>query len=114
MPDFRFPFSPALAIQTNYEFYALHVARYLPDWLPFMERLRYAHTWRFAIENITRLPFEASMRKMVWQGLFTLSQLGEANIGHYIPDQIVRPKILYPQPTFHIPGEYPKGVAERV
>ncbi|KAK3325975.1 putative O-methylsterigmatocystin oxidoreductase [Apodospora peruviana] len=38
--------------------------RYLPDWLPFMERLRYAHTWRFAIENITRLPFEASIRKM--------------------------------------------------
>ncbi|KAM7204731.1 cytochrome P450 1A2 [Naviculisporaceae sp. PSN 640] len=42
----------------------LPATRYLPDWLPFMERLRYAHTWRFAIENITRLPFEASMRKM--------------------------------------------------
>ncbi|KAK3685203.1 cytochrome P450 [Podospora appendiculata] len=38
--------------------------RYLPDWLPFMERLRYAHTWRSAIQTITRLPFEASVRKM--------------------------------------------------
>jgi len=41
-------------------------ARYLPDWLPFMERLRYAHTWKSAIESITKLPFEASLRQMVW------------------------------------------------
>jgi hypothetical protein len=41
------------------------VARYLPDWLPFMERLRYARTWRSAITNLTRLPFEASLRQMV-------------------------------------------------
>ncbi|KAK3370611.1 putative O-methylsterigmatocystin oxidoreductase [Podospora didyma] len=38
--------------------------RYLPSWLPFMERLRYAHTWRFAIESITNLPFEASLKQM--------------------------------------------------
>ncbi|KAK4185184.1 cytochrome P450 1A2 [Podospora australis] len=37
--------------------------RYLPDWLPFMERLRFARTWRFSIENITKLPFEAAMDK---------------------------------------------------
>lgn len=30
-----------------------------------MERLRYAHTWKSAIENITKLPFEASLRQMV-------------------------------------------------
>ena len=29
-----------------------------------MERLRYAHTWRSAIESITKLPFEASLRQM--------------------------------------------------
>ena len=40
-------------------------ARYLPDWLPFMERLRYAHTWRWAIESITKLPFDASIENMV-------------------------------------------------
>ncbi|KAK0652564.1 cytochrome P450 [Cercophora newfieldiana] len=38
--------------------------RYLPDWLPFMERLRYAHTWRAAIQNITELPFKASLSQM--------------------------------------------------
>ncbi|KAK3328214.1 cytochrome P450 [Cercophora scortea] len=38
--------------------------RYLPEWLPFMERLRYAHTWRSAIQRITKLPFKASVRKM--------------------------------------------------
>ncbi|KAK5656691.1 hypothetical protein OQA88_4237 [Cercophora sp. LCS_1] len=38
--------------------------RYLPAWLPFMERLRYAHTWRCAIQSITSLPFEASLRQM--------------------------------------------------
>ncbi|KAK0629570.1 putative O-methylsterigmatocystin oxidoreductase [Bombardia bombarda] len=38
--------------------------RYLPDWLPFMERLRYAHTWRHAIESITKRPFEASLKRM--------------------------------------------------
>lgn len=37
------------------------LTRYLPTWLPFMERLRYARTWRHAIEDITRLPFEAAM-----------------------------------------------------
>ncbi|KXX75970.1 Cytochrome P450 1A2 [Madurella mycetomatis] len=37
--------------------------RYLPDWLPFMERLRYARTWRSAIENVTRLPFEAALQQ---------------------------------------------------
>lgn len=30
-----------------------------------MERLRYARTWRSAIENITNLPFQASLRQMV-------------------------------------------------
>jgi len=30
-----------------------------------MERLRYARTWRSAIENITDLPFQASLRQMV-------------------------------------------------
>lgn len=30
-----------------------------------MERLRYAHTWKSAIENITKLPFEASLKQMV-------------------------------------------------
>lgn len=39
-----------------------YLARHLPDWLPFMERLRYAHTWRSAIENITSLPFEAALK----------------------------------------------------
>ncbi|KAL2269692.1 hypothetical protein VTJ83DRAFT_1876 [Remersonia thermophila] len=39
-------------------------ARYLPDWLPFMERLRYARAWRPAIEKITREPFEASLKAM--------------------------------------------------
>jgi hypothetical protein len=41
------------------------VARYLPDWLPFMERLRYANTWRWAIQNITNIPFAEAMQKMV-------------------------------------------------
>ncbi|KAK3996610.1 cytochrome P450 1A2 [Cladorrhinum sp. PSN332] len=36
--------------------------RHLPSWLPFMERLRFAHTWRHAIENITNLPFAASLQ----------------------------------------------------
>ncbi|KAH6626478.1 cytochrome P450 [Chaetomium sp. MPI-SDFR-AT-0129] len=36
--------------------------RYLPDWLPFMERLRYAHTWRPTIQNLTGLPFEATLK----------------------------------------------------
>ncbi|KAK0618977.1 cytochrome P450 [Immersiella caudata] len=40
------------------------LTRYLPDWLPFMERLRYAHTWRAAIQNITELPFRASLTQM--------------------------------------------------
>jgi hypothetical protein len=40
-------------------------ARYLPDWLPFMERLRYARTWRSTIENLTKLPFEESLKAMV-------------------------------------------------
>ncbi|AEO62931.1 uncharacterized protein THITE_154420 [Thermothielavioides terrestris NRRL 8126] len=38
--------------------------RYFPDWLPFMERLRYARTWRSAIENITSLPFKAALSRM--------------------------------------------------
>ncbi|KAH6641002.1 cytochrome P450 [Chaetomium tenue] len=38
--------------------------RYLPSWLPFMERLRYAHTWRPAIQNLTSLPFEASLKSL--------------------------------------------------
>ncbi|KAK0727740.1 cytochrome P450 [Lasiosphaeria miniovina] len=38
--------------------------RYLPDWLPFMEMLRYAHLWRSTIESITALPFEASQKAM--------------------------------------------------
>ncbi|KAK4157185.1 hypothetical protein C8A00DRAFT_11913 [Chaetomidium leptoderma] len=38
--------------------------RYLPRWLPFMERLRYARTWRSAIENLTKLPFEAALKTM--------------------------------------------------
>ncbi|KAL2146556.1 hypothetical protein VTI28DRAFT_3447 [Corynascus sepedonium] len=38
--------------------------RYLPDWLPFMERLRYARTWRPAIESLTRVPFEESLKTM--------------------------------------------------
>ncbi|KAK4105144.1 cytochrome P450 [Parathielavia hyrcaniae] len=42
----------------------LPATRYLPDWLPFMERLRYARTWCPAIENLTRLPFEASLRQL--------------------------------------------------
>ncbi|KAK4173810.1 cytochrome P450 [Triangularia setosa] len=37
------------------------LTRYLPTYLPFMERLRYARTWRHAIEDITRIPFEAAM-----------------------------------------------------
>ncbi|KAK1757145.1 cytochrome P450 1A2 [Echria macrotheca] len=40
------------------------LTRYLPAWLPCMERLRYAHTWRSAIETITNLPFEASLNQM--------------------------------------------------
>jgi hypothetical protein len=40
-------------------------ARYLPDWLPFMERLRYARTWRPAIERLTQVPFEESIKIMV-------------------------------------------------
>ncbi|SPQ21574.1 f2ac1eeb-b7f6-445d-8e4b-e27435fa4e97 [Thermothielavioides terrestris] len=42
--------------------------RYFPDWLPFMERLRYARTWRSAIENITSLPFEAALSRMASDG----------------------------------------------
>ncbi|KAK4122223.1 cytochrome P450 [Parathielavia appendiculata] len=42
----------------------LPATRHLPDWLPFMERLRYARTWRPAIEKLTRLPFEASLRQI--------------------------------------------------
>ena len=44
-------------------------ARYLPDWLPFMERLRYARTWRPAIENLTNLPFGASLKTMVQRSI---------------------------------------------
>ncbi|KAK4031782.1 hypothetical protein C8A01DRAFT_21053 [Parachaetomium inaequale] len=39
--------------------------RHLPDWLPFMERLRYARTWRPAIENLTKLPFEATLKARI-------------------------------------------------
>ncbi|KAL2172494.1 hypothetical protein VTG60DRAFT_5248 [Thermothelomyces hinnuleus] len=42
----------------------LPATRYLPDWLPFMERLRYARTWRPAIEKLTSIPFEASLETM--------------------------------------------------
>ncbi|KAK1767239.1 O-methylsterigmatocystin oxidoreductase [Phialemonium atrogriseum] len=38
--------------------------RYLPAWLPFLERLRYARKWRWAIQSITSLPFEASIKNM--------------------------------------------------
>ncbi|KAL2132834.1 hypothetical protein VTI74DRAFT_3233 [Chaetomium olivicolor] len=38
--------------------------RYLPDWLPFMERLRYARTWRPAIQKLTSLPFEVALGKI--------------------------------------------------
>ncbi|KAK4202012.1 cytochrome P450 [Triangularia verruculosa] len=37
------------------------LTRYLPTWLSFMERLRYARTWRHAIEDITRIPFETAI-----------------------------------------------------
>jgi hypothetical protein len=30
-----------------------------------MERLRYARTWRSTIENLTKLPFEESLKAMV-------------------------------------------------
>lgn len=30
-----------------------------------MERLRYANTWRWAIQNITNIPFAEAMQKMV-------------------------------------------------
>ncbi|KAL1841486.1 hypothetical protein VTK73DRAFT_3467 [Phialemonium thermophilum] len=38
--------------------------RYLPAWLPFLERLRYARKWRWAIESITSQPLEASIEEM--------------------------------------------------
>jgi hypothetical protein len=50
---------------TNTEANPTATARYLPDWLPFMERLRYARTWRSTIENLTKLPFEESLKAMV-------------------------------------------------
>ncbi|KAF2491284.1 putative O-methylsterigmatocystin oxidoreductase [Lophium mytilinum] len=35
--------------------------RFLPSFLPFMERKRYAERWRYAIENITNIPFAATI-----------------------------------------------------
>ncbi|KAK1778024.1 cytochrome P450 [Copromyces sp. CBS 386.78] len=35
--------------------------RHLPDWLPFMERLKYAHQNKKAIQDITERPFTKSM-----------------------------------------------------
>ncbi|KAK3501369.1 cytochrome P450 [Neurospora crassa] len=35
--------------------------RHLPDWLPFMERLKYAHENKKVIQKITERPFNASM-----------------------------------------------------
>lgn len=41
------------------------LARHLPDWLPFMERLRYARENKQAIYRITERPFTASMADYV-------------------------------------------------
>lgn len=38
--------------------------RHLPTWLPFMERLRYARKWRWAIEAITNVPFSQAKQEM--------------------------------------------------
>ncbi|KAI1269158.1 putative O-methylsterigmatocystin oxidoreductase [Xylariaceae sp. FL1019] len=38
------------------------ITRHFPSWLPFMERLRYAEKWRWAIANITNIPFEEASR----------------------------------------------------
>ncbi|CAK7216730.1 hypothetical protein SCUCBS95973_002905 [Sporothrix curviconia] len=38
--------------------------RYLPAWLPFMERLRYARKWRWAIKAITDLPFNQARQEI--------------------------------------------------
>ncbi|KAK0720138.1 cytochrome P450 [Lasiosphaeris hirsuta] len=51
--------------------------RYLPSWLPFMERLRYAHTWRSAIQKTARLPFQESLNQMK-----TMSKLDDAYFTH--------------------------------
>ncbi|KAL8377650.1 hypothetical protein RB595_008373 [Gaeumannomyces hyphopodioides] len=37
------------------------MTRFLPSWLPFMERVRYAQKWKPAIENVTNVPFEAAL-----------------------------------------------------
>ena len=36
-------------------------ARHLPDWFPFMERLKYAHKNKEAIQRITERPYTKSM-----------------------------------------------------
>lgn len=38
-----------------------YLARHLPDWLPFMERLKYARQSKQAIQRITERPFTKSM-----------------------------------------------------
>ncbi|EEA23614.1 hypothetical protein TMatcc_002489 [Talaromyces marneffei ATCC 18224] len=38
--------------------------RHLPTWLPFMERLRYARKWKWAIEAITNIPFALAQKEM--------------------------------------------------
>ncbi|KAJ9144244.1 Cytochrome p450 2c31 [Pleurostoma richardsiae] len=38
--------------------------RRLPTWLPFMERLRYARKWRWAIEAITNIPFAQAKKEV--------------------------------------------------
>ncbi|KAK4235905.1 cytochrome P450 [Achaetomium macrosporum] len=57
-------------------------ARYFPDWPPSMERLRYGLTSRSAIENITSLPFEASLKHVVWAVLDTASGAGNQSFAH--------------------------------
>lgn len=43
----------------------ISIARHLPTWLPFMERLRYARKWKWAIEAITNIPFTVAQKEMV-------------------------------------------------
>jgi hypothetical protein len=52
-----------------------NVVQYLPDWLPGLDRLKYAQDWNWAITNIHEVPFKAAVKEMVCSVLISLIAL---------------------------------------
>ena len=52
-----------------------NVVQYLPNWLPGLDRLKYAHDWNWAITNIHEVPFKAAVKEMVCSVLISLIAL---------------------------------------